>query len=202
MRTLVGAGWLAAWFVVALPGTGLAHCDALDGPVVLAARKALEARDVTAVLWWVQPSNEGEVRDAFNRTLQVRALGGDARSLADRWFFETLVRIHRAGEGAPFDGLKPEGQIDPILSEADRALAGDSMDVLAEHVAGRAVAGMRERFARARESRAKADASVEAGRQFVAAYVDFLHYVEGLRDATTRAAAGHERPGTVGEHAH
>jgi len=130
MRRLGGTVWLAGWLVVAMPSMAFAHCDALDGPVVLAAQKALQGRDVTAVLRWVPPSNEEEVRDAFNRTLQVRALGGEAQSLADRWFFETVVRIHRAGEGAPFDGLKPAGHIDPILSAADQALTAGSVDML------------------------------------------------------------------------
>jgi hypothetical protein len=177
-----------------MPGVAFAHCDAVDGPVVLAAQNALERHDVDAVLRWVQPPNEGEVRDAFSRTLQVRALGGEAQLLADRWFFETVVRIHRAGEGAPFEGLKPAGHIDPILSAADRALEAGSVDALAEQVAGRALAGMRERFARARDARARADVSVDAGRRYIAAYVDFLHYVEGLDEAAARAGHGSVGP--------
>ena len=75
------------------------HCDALDGPVVGAARAALGATDVDLVLPYVHADREPEVRDAFERVLKVAALGDEARELAERWFFETVVRVHRAGEG-------------------------------------------------------------------------------------------------------
>jgi hypothetical protein len=35
-----------------------AHCDTLDGPVVAAARQALQQRDVTPVLKWVNAEME------------------------------------------------------------------------------------------------------------------------------------------------
>jgi hypothetical protein len=91
------------------PAAAEAHCDSLDGPVITEARAALEAGDVTSVLKWVSQDYEAEIRAAFDHVVEVRKLGGEARSLADRFFFETLVRIHRAVEGAPYTGLKPAG---------------------------------------------------------------------------------------------
>src|SRR5512147_2580967 len=76
-----------------------AHCDGMDGPVVKAAQKALAAGNVNLALIWVQPGDEGEVRKVFQRTLAVRRLNPEARELADTYFFETLVRLHRSGEG-------------------------------------------------------------------------------------------------------
>ncbi|MGH8640573.1 MAG: DUF6448 family protein, partial [Burkholderiales bacterium] len=94
-------GLLAAW--------AIGHCDTLDGPVVTLARKALETGNVNHVLPWVRPEDEPEIRRAFDHALAVRKLGCEARDLADRHFFETLVRVHRAAEGAPYTGLKPAG---------------------------------------------------------------------------------------------
>src|SRR5688572_24952802 len=79
-----------------------AHCDTLDGPVVETAKLALKQSDVTPVLKWVNKDGEKEVREAFAAALKVRSLNEDARMLADTHFFETLVRVHRAGEGVPF----------------------------------------------------------------------------------------------------
>ena len=102
--------FLAGLFVVALlsslPPAAWAHCDSLDGPVILEAKEALYRGDVAPVLKWVRPVDEGEITSAFLRTLAVRAQGDAARELADLYFFETLVRVHRAGEGAPYTGLK------------------------------------------------------------------------------------------------
>ena len=77
-----------------------AHCDTLDGPVVSAARSALDTGNVNLVLVWIQKSDEPEIRSAFERSRNVRRAGGEAKNLADTYFFETLVRVHRAGEGA------------------------------------------------------------------------------------------------------
>jgi hypothetical protein len=109
MRVTIAApiAALALWMLCAMPATASAHCDSLDGPVVKAAQQALDTRDVSAVLIWVGAGDEAEIRAAFEQTLAVRALDVRARSLADRYFFETVVRLHRAGEGAPYTGLKP-----------------------------------------------------------------------------------------------
>ena len=95
----------------------------MDGPVVQAARKALETGEVKLVLIWVQKQDEGDIKEAFQKTLTVRKLGAAAKELADRYFFETLVRIHRAGEGAPYTGLKPAGRdLGPAIPAADEAI--------------------------------------------------------------------------------
>ena len=97
-------------FTLIAPTQVLAHCDSLDGPVVKAAQLALDARNPAFALMWVQPKDEPEIQTAFERTLTVRSLSPQAQELADRFFFETLVRVHRAREGAPFTGLKPAGR--------------------------------------------------------------------------------------------
>jgi len=181
---------------LALPGLALAHCDTLDGPVVADARVALDKGEVTPVLKWVKVDDEGEIRDAFARAVAVRKLGPEAQQLADTFFFETLVRVHRAGEGAPFTGLKPAGAIKPPIAAADQALADGSVDPLAQKIAEHAAAGVRERFARALAAKKHAGESVAAGREYVEAYVTYVHYVEGVAQAVhTEAHHGEEAPG-------
>ena len=168
----------------------LAHCDTLDGPVVQTARIALEKGDVTPLLKWVQADDEKEIRTAFQKTLAVRAKGAEAKELADMYFFETLVRIHRAGEGAPYTGLKPGEAVDPAVALADRALETGSVDKLVNVLTEAMANGIRERFQHTKETQKHADDSVAAGREFVKAYVIFTHYAEGLH-ATIKANAGH-----------
>jgi len=188
-----------------LPGTVSAHCDTTDGPVVAAARIALEKGDVTPVLKWIRPEDEKEIRAAFALTMAVRGAGPQARELADTRFFETVVRVHRAGEGAPYTGLAPAGTpIEPSITLADKALAtGDPAD-LVRFVSGTVEDGIRERFARAVEAEKYADESVAKGRAFVAAYVELTHYVERLHADATSAAAPHGfgAPGRAPAHEH
>jgi hypothetical protein len=182
-----------------VPRVAVAHCDTLDGPVVKDARAALESKDVTPVLKWVRADKEGEIREAFQHALGVRALGLEARALADRFFFETLVRVHREGEGAPYTGLKPAGvAVDPAIAASDTALETGSVDPLAKLLAAEVERGLRQRHAEAAEARKHAAESVEKGRRYVAAYVEFVHYAERLLLNAT-GPASHAEPA---EHAH
>lgn len=190
---LTFAGLLLA--TLAFAPLARAHCDSLDGPVVVDARLALAQGDVTPVLKWVRADDETAIRAAFAQTIEVRRLSAAAAGLADRFFFETLVRIHRAGEGETFTGLKPAGTTDPALAAADEALASGRADALVRELQQRITTGLGQRFDRVREARAHAEHNSDAGRAFVAAYVDFIHYYEGLHALATRSAAhdgGHQ----------
>ena len=169
----------------------LGHCDGMDGPVVVLARKALEAGNVNLVLPWVRAADEPEIRQAFEQALAVRQLGPKAKALADRHFFETLVRVHRAAEGAPYTGLKPAGRdLGPAIPEADRALQQGSVEDLVKLLTEAVRQGVREHF-HAAFSRKWFDADdVAAGRAYVEAYVPYVHYVERLWLAASEAAHG------------
>jgi hypothetical protein len=169
-----------------------AHCDTLDGPVVESARHALATGDVTPLLKWVPIDNEQLIRAAFQNTMEVRKLGGQAQKLADMYFFETLVRIHRAGEGASYTGLKAGTEVDPAIALADKALENGSVDKLAGVLTDVTAKGIRERFRRALETKKHADESVTAGREFVEAYVIFTHYVEKLHTSVKGGTEHHE----------
>ena len=194
--------WLLAGSLLVLaPRMAGAHCDTLDGPVVGTARVALEKGDVTPVLKWVTKENEAEIRAAFSRTLAVRGKGPEARDLADTYFFETLVRLHRAGEGAPYAGLKPAGtDLGPVVVGADRALEAGSVEGLVKLVTDGVAAGIRERFARAAAARKHADESVEAGRGYVEAYVEYVHYVERIHSDAAAGAHHGDAPAATAQH--
>ena len=169
-----------------------AHCDTLDGPVVEAARVALERKDLDPVLIWIQPQHESEIRTAFEQSLEVRSLGGPARDLADMHFFETVVRLHREGEGAPYTGLKPAGtDFGPAIPAADRALESGSPEDVAQLLANAVSVGLHEHFEDALSKKEFDPADIEAGRRFVASYVEYVHYVERIYDAATSPAPHH-----------
>lgn len=192
---------VAATMFIAAPAA--AHCDGLDGPVVAAARTALASGDLNAVLIWVQPQDEAQVRQAFMEAAAVRKLDGQARELADRYFFETLVRLHRAGEGAPYTGLKPAGRdLGAAIPLADNAVATGSEGDLASFVAKEVERGIREKFANLQRKRNFRPDDLAAGREYVGSYVTFVHYVEGLHEAAKTGAAGHYQEGQLAPSEH
>lgn len=178
--------------VLLFPNSAFAHCDGMDGPVVKAARKALINGDVNLVLIWVKKDDENEIRQAFARTLAVRELSDEAKELADVYFFETLVRIHRAGEGEPYTGLKPAGRdLGPAIPLADQVLTTGKADPIVKLITDETRQGLTERFDHAMKARNYSTADVEAGREYVQAYVTFMHYVERAYLAAIQPVASH-----------
>ncbi len=201
MMTTLGRVALAAALILGVPALARAHCDTLDGPVVKAAGAALETGKLAPVLAWVRPQAEAEVKAAFDRARAVRKLGPEARNLADTWFFETVVRVHRAGEGAPYTGLKPAGlDLGPAVPAADAAVAGADARALEKLLVEKVQNGLRERLARVKAHRPPAE-DVAAGRAWVEAYVPYVHWVEGVYEAAAGKADVHPEP-AAGRHAH
>lgn len=165
---------------VASPMALRAHCDTWEGPVVLAAQEALKKGDVTPVLKWVKAADEDAIRAAFDKTVAVRKQSKAAGELADTWFFETLVRIHRAGEGASYTGLKSGVPEAPGIAAADHALDSGKVDDVLAQTMGPLQAALIAKFERVRTLKSHADQSVEAGREYVEAYVDYVHFAERL----------------------
>jgi hypothetical protein len=188
------ASTLFTLIIVAMmvPSSAMAHCDGLDGPVVTLAREALDTGNVNLVLPWVPKDGEPEIRRAFEHTLSVRKLGPEAKALADTFFFETLVRVHRASEGAPYTGLKAAGlDLGPAIPAADQALDSGSTEAVEKLLADAIRKGLHEHFHAAMSRKKFAPNDVAAGRSYVEAYVAYVHYVEGLWEAATASAKGH-----------
>jgi hypothetical protein len=178
-------------FAALMASPAQAHCDGLDGPVVKAARQSLATGNVKIVQIWVQSGDDAELRAAFAKTLAVRKLNPEAKELADLYFLETVVRLHRAGEGEPFTGLKPAGRdLGPAIPAADKAVDDGSTEALAKMLTGTVNDGVRERFQRVLATKRFQGEDVAAGRAHVKAYVEFVHYVETLY--TAARGSGHE----------
>lgn len=168
------------------------HCDSLDGPVVTAARDALESGDVTVVLPFVHVEGEAEVRTAFQRAMPVRALGPPARETADRLFFETVVRIHRAGEGASYTGLKPAGlSVGPVIPLAERAVEEGSADQLADFLCHTLREELSHRLGAVGHLANQRERTLEDARRYVEAMLGFQVYSHHLYEAM-RSEEHHE----------
>ncbi len=196
-----GMALLAVAFL--MPTAVLAHCDGMDGPVVKAAQKALAEGNVNFVLIWVQPGDEATIKTAFQKTLAVRKLSPEAKELADMYFFETLVRIHRTGEDAPYTGLKPAGRdLGPVIPAADKAIAEGKIEPLLKLLPATAHVGIRNHFTDVLAKKRYKEDDVQAGRTYVEAYVTFMHAAEGVHDGGHGDAADHHHQGdeTAGHH--
>lgn len=183
------------------PAVVQAHCDTADGPAARDARRALEAGNVNHALKWIPADGEAELRDVFEKAMRVRAAGGEAAELADRLFLETLVRLHRMGEGVGFTGVQPSGaHVDPVVAAADAAIASGSDEELLRLVSEERRTELDERFQAAVALQGFDVDDVAAGRRYLAAYVDFFQYAEGEDHGHAHGAAHAHEPVHAHQH--
>jgi Family of unknown function (DUF6448) len=172
-----------------------AHCDALDGPVATAALEALDAQNVNLVLPYAPARAEAELSAAFDQAVAARASGPAAKAVADRYFVETAVRLHRAGEGAPYTGVQPAGMdFGPAIPAAERALETGNAKALEALLAEEVRHAIRKRLAEATakgsaSKEPKTHAEVAAARERLSAEFAFIGFAEGTHRATE--GAGH-----------
>lgn len=194
---------MALVIFLAFPQKVNAHCDTMDGPTAIDGKLALEKNNINYALKWISPEYEDELSRIFEQSVIVRKLGPEAQELADRYFLENLVRIHRAGEGAPFTGLQPSGiPIDEKVAAADQSIEIGNLSPLKRLVDSQEMPELEERFAKAMALKNFDVNDVEAGRKYIEAYVSFFKFAEGEEHGHGHGPQhghghGHERP-----HAH
>lgn len=175
------------------------HCDTLDGPVVTAARRALDEEDVTLILPFAPKKAEDEIKKAYEQTLRVRKQGKEAKDLADYWFFETVVRLHREGEEAPYTGLKPAGlDWGPVLPKADKAIEKEDPREVVDFLKRAVEDAVNEKFEHAMELRKHASHDVDAARAYTSAMLGFELYTHHLYTSITSGGEHGEGEGERG----
>lgn len=177
----------SVFVLIIFTGKTIAHCDTMDGPVVKAAQKALETGNINYALIWVQKKDEDEIRKIFEKTMSVRKLNLEAKEMADMYFFETVVRVHRMGEGAPYTGIKPAGSdLGPVIPQADTALETGNTNKLLQIIINAINQSIAMYFQEAIEKKNYDVNNLEAGRNYIKAYVEFVHFVERLYEAAVK----------------
>ena len=172
----------------------LAHCDSMEGPVVKASIKALETGNINYVLVWVRVEDEKEIKTMFDKVNRVRTLGSEAKELADMYFFETVVRVHRMGEGVGYTGLKPAGyKPEEGIEAADIAIGKGSVENVLSHLDEKYHQRVKELFNNLQSKKNYNVNDLTAGREYVEAYVHFIHYIEGLFNGEENKVEEHHK---------
>lgn len=188
---------IAVGIMVLAPLTASAHCDTMDGPTVADGIKAMDENNINYVLKWVIPDYEKEITEKFNLSMKAKDLSPESKELAEQYFFSELVRIHRAGEGAPFDGLKPSGTpIDEKVKAADESIAVGNLSPLEGLIEEEKMPELAERFEKVMALKDFNVNDVEEGREYIEAYVKFFKFAEGEEEHHGEAAHGGEAVNT------
>lgn len=159
-----------------------AHCDSYDGPTVKDALTALETNNVKLILKWITPEQEKEVIQLFNKTYSLKSGDKEIYAIVEKHFLETLVRLHRETEGAPFTGLKHAGTTKQIIKMSDQAISERNIDAFLAKFNNHIGKVIREKYAKVEMLDKVKNESSEKGREFVKAYVDYTHTIEAIHD--------------------
>ena len=159
-----------------------AHCDSYDGPVIQDAVKALKTHNVNLVLKWIDKEQEQEITGLFNKTYNLRNGDKEVYAIVEKHFLETLVRLHRETEGASYTGLKPAGTTKQIVQLSDHAIESKDIDDLLVKLNNHVDEVVREKYQKVADYNMVKDQSIEKGREYVAAYVDYTHTLEAIHD--------------------
>jgi hypothetical protein len=203
LATVVAAA-VAATMLLIQASPASAHCDSREGPVVTAAKNALDARDVKLILPYVKADQEQELTMAFEQTLAIRNRGPEVQAVADEYFYETAVRLHRIGEGASYTGIKDEAAENPSLDAAEASLEKGTPDAVIQQLDKELQNKVSERFRGVLDARAaeKADPSVETSRERVEAELMFEKYVLGISGAINEDVSHEGEAGGSGGEGH
>ncbi|PKP38366.1 MAG: hypothetical protein CVT98_05145 [Bacteroidetes bacterium HGW-Bacteroidetes-15] len=168
-----------------------AHCDSYDGPVVVDAIKALETNNVNLVLKWISQDQEADIISLFNKTYNLRKGDKEIYTIVEKYFLESLVRLHRETEGAPYTGLKPAGTTKKIVQMSDSAIESGSADDLVGKLNKHIEKVLSEKYQKVLELNKVKNTSTDKGREFVEAYVDYTHTIEAIHDVIDHSGGGH-----------
>lgn len=159
-----------------------AHCDSYDGPVIKEALHALEVNKVELVLKWIYPEQEKEIISLFNKTYSLKGGDKEIYAIVEKHFLETLVRLHRETEGEPYTGLKPAGSMEPIIGMADASIENGSADKVTSALTSHIESDLKLKYQKVLELSKVKDESVQKGRAYVIAYVEYTHTIEALHN--------------------
>lgn len=169
-----------------------AHCDSYDGPVIKEAQLALATNNVNLVLKWVNTADEPQITALFKKTYELKNGDKETYTLVEQHFLETLVRLHRATEGVAYTGLKPAGSATPIVIMADKSIETKSVDKLVSELTAHIEKVVREKYEKVEKLSLVKNESLEKGRAYVQAYIDYTHTLEGIHEIIEHSPGAHQ----------
>ncbi|MDT8393636.1 MAG: DUF6448 family protein, partial [Bacteroidales bacterium] len=139
---------------------------------------------------WITAEQEKEIISLFNKTYALKSGDKEVYAIVEKHFFETLVRLHRETEGAPYTGLKPAGTTKKIIQLSDQAIESKDIDELLGKLNNHIKQVIREKYEKVVSLDKVKNDSPDKGREYVKAYVDYTHSIEAIHDIVEQGA-GH-----------
>ena len=170
------------------------HCDTESGPVIKAAKQAIKTGNVNYILIWVQKDDSEKIIEVFNKTILNIKKDPTNQENYEKELFTTLLKVHREGEGAEFSGIKDDNTVLKPIKMADSAIDDGSIKEVSKMVTNHIERVITEKFTELEHARQFDVNDVEAGREYVRKYVEFMHLIEGLHNLVSDQGHGLNSP--------
>lgn len=160
-----------------------------NGPVMRAAKMALETGNVDYILIWVPEESANTLKNLLEKTCCERTTRRKARNHSVEWYMQTINRLH-SEYFRPHDlniSTKTAEERRTIL-QVEKACETGNFDEIATVMQVTSDEEIRRRF---NEVLDKSDYDVDniaAGRAYVSAFTDFIACVNSSRSGSRREA--------------
>lgn len=159
----------------------LGHCNSREGPVAIDVKKALEKGDFQLIARWISAEDEQELKDKFNKCRKIyQEEKGDKQEVAREYLMETTVRLHRAAEGMPFEGLQSVGSFPDDIEKGEQALEEENIESILNLLIEELQQEAKKWFQEAVEAKQTKNESIPEGRNYTSAYVKYITFVHKI----------------------
>ena len=120
--------------------------DPHDGPVMRAAKMALETGNANYVLIWVSEKSENTLKNLLEKTCCERSSQKNMQNRALDWYFETVNRLHLANRRRLYT-CKPGGLDEsPIVLKVERAIETGNFEEIRSVIPDTHAGEVKQRF--------------------------------------------------------
>jgi hypothetical protein len=154
--------------------------DEMQGPVVKAAKMALETGNVNYILIWLPEESENTLKNLLEKTCCTRSSRMNMKNRAYDWYFEMVNRFFNIGR--PRDNLTIRGGLaeKPLDLKVDKAIESGNFEEIRDIIPVTHEADAKQRFLHVMNMRNYPVNNIAEGRAYVSAFFDFNRYMHDL----------------------
>jgi len=152
-----------------------------NGPVIIAAKKALETGNPNYVLIWVPEESENTLKNLLEKTFCERSTRKNIQNRGIDWYFESVNRLHFTCRWPHCPGMTSDGSdMKMIVSMVERAFETGNCEEICGVLPIAHTAEVKLRFHNVMNKRNYTVDDIAAGRAYVSAFIAFIAYLHNL----------------------
>lgn len=156
-----------------------------NGPVMSAAKKALETGKAHHILIWIPEASENTLKNLLEKACCERRIQTDGYDHIIDWYFATVRRFHSVGYGPRNLNISLKTlEEKTIISLVERACESGNFEEIAMVIPDIPAGELRQQFNDVMKKRNYDVENIAAGRVYVSEFTDFIAFVNRSRSGS------------------